>query len=137
MNLENIPGAARTAVGTVLVLYSVAYTAQYVFSALYESSGQVWNVFNYITAVLIVAALVANAAFARQQNAGELVPRVGNYCRLTANFVLVIWFFHNWIRLLILEAGQYPTVQAEVLWNLIAALVPVVLIATGSKLIRG
>ncbi len=49
----------------------------------------------------------------------------------------MIWFFHNWIRLLILEAGQYPTVQAEVLWNLIAALVPVVLIATGSKLIRG
>ena len=48
MNLENIPGAARTAAGTVLVLYSVAYTAQYVFSALYEGSGQVWNVFNYI-----------------------------------------------------------------------------------------
>ena len=137
MNLENFPGAVRTAVGAVFVLYSVAYTAQYVFSALYEGSGQVWNVFNYVTAVLIVIALIANAALARRNSAGELVPQIGNYCRLTANFVLVIWFFHNWIRLLILESGQYPTVQAEVLWNLIAVLVPVVLVSTGSKLIRG
>ena len=48
-----------------------------------------------------------------------------------------VWFFHNWNRLLILEAGESTKLHHEVVWQLIAMMIPLVLATTGWRLWRG
>ena len=112
--------------GGALLGYSVIYVAQYLFSALYDGSARVWSVLNVVSAILIVVALTVNLRHCSGQ------------CWLVyANTALAIWFAHNWIRLLILASGESPQLHHEVIWQLIAVLIPLVLGTTGWRLWSG
>lgn len=115
--------------GGLMLAYAAVYTAQYIFSAFYDGAAQVWSVLNVVSAVMVLVALGANLMRVRLSDAGER----GNWPRvlLYANGPLAIWFFHNWVRLLLLQEGESVSVQHDVVWQLIAVMMPLVLIATG------
>lgn len=118
-----------------MLAYSALYTAHFIFDTLYDAQ-PVWAVFNVISAVGIVTALAFNIAHAR----AELRPgptgssRLGAYALFYANSALAIWFFRNWVHLLALEEGESVSVHSDVLWMLIAGLIPLVLATTGWRL---
>ena len=64
------------------------------------------------------------------------LTRVGAHALFYANAALAIWFFHNWIRLLTLEEGESTRLHHEVVWQLIAVMIPLVLATTGWRLWR-
>ena len=126
-------------VGGLMMVYSAAYLAQYLFSALYDNPQRVWDVMNVISGLGILLAFAVNFGQARSQSSGKpLTPaRLGVHVLVYANAALAIWFFHNWIRLLTLEQGQSTSVHHEVVWQLIAMMIPLVLATTGWRLWRG
>ena len=119
------------AVGGLMLVYVALYLAQYLFSALYDNPQRVWDVMNIVSAVGILIALASNLTLLRDAGAA-----IGSYLLCYANAALAIWFFHNWIRLLTLEAGESTSVHHEVVWQLIAVLIPLVLATTGWRLWR-
>ena len=125
-------------VGGLMMVYTSAYLAQYLFSALYENPQRVWDVMNIISGMGILVALAVNFGQVRSQPGGEhLTPaRLGAHVLFYANAALAIWFFHSWIRLLTVEEGQSVSVHHEVVWQLIAMMVPLVLATTGWRLWR-
>lgn len=81
----------------------------------------------------IPVALGVNLAHVRSRSGSE---RAGAFALLYANAALAIWYFHIWIRLLTLEAGETTSVPHEVIWQCIAMLLPLVLATTGWRLWR-
>ncbi len=126
-------------VGGLMMAYSAVYLAQYLFSALYENPQRVWDVMNIVSGLAILVALGVNFGQVRSQSGDEpLTPaRLGAHVLVYSNAALAIWFFHNWIRLLTLEQGEYTSVHHEVVWQLIAMMIPLVLATTGWRLWRG
>ena len=120
-----------------MVTYAAAYTVHFVFDTLYDA-GPVWTVFNIISAAGILVALAANLVHVRAQSgAGSAtLSRLGAHALLCANAALAIWFFRNWVHLLALEEGESVSVHSNVLWLVIAALIPIVLATTGWRLWR-
>ena len=128
--------------GALMLTYAAVYTAQYIFSAFYDGAAQVWSVLNVVSAVMVLVALAVNLMRVRL-GVITYVYRVtlrlsdseerGTWPRvlLYANGALAIWFFHNWVRLLLLQEGESVSVQHDVVWQLIAVMMPLVLIATG------
>ena len=114
--------------GMVLTAYSAVYVAQYWFSALYGNPQRVWDVLNILSFAVILIALIVNVVHSRKAGGG------GALALLYANAALAIWFTHNWIRLLMLEAGETVSVHHDVIWQLIAVLIPLVLTTTGWRL---
>ena len=129
--------AARVA-GVAMLAYVPLYLAQFCFDTLYDDPGRVWSVFNAISALGILVALAANLAHARSQPGGEplTAERLGAYALCYANAALAIWFFRNWIHLLALEEGESVSIHADVIWDFIAVLIPLVLATTGWRLWR-
>ena len=125
-------------VGGLMLAYAAVYLAQYLFSALYDNPQRVWDVMNVVSGLGILAALAVNFGHMRSQSGGDaLTPaRLGAYALFYANAALAIWFFHNWIRLLLLEEGETTSVHHEVVWQLIAVMIPLVLASTGWRLWR-
>lgn len=123
--------------GGLLLAYSALYAAHFIFSALYDAQ-PVWTVFNVISAVGVLTALAANFAHMRAQSGQQTAtaPQIGAYALFYANAALAIWFFRNWVRLLALEEGESVSVHSDVLWLIIAALIPLVLATTGWRLLR-
>ena len=64
------------------------------------------------------------------------MSRLGAYSLLYANAALAIQFFRNWVHLLALEEGESGSVHSDVIWMVIAALIPLVLATTGWRLWR-
>ena len=123
--------------GGLMLAYSAVYTAHFVFDTLYDA-GPIWTVFNIISAAGIVIALAVNFARMRAQSGLESVTisSLGAYVLFYANAALAIWFFRNWVHLLALEEGESVSVHSNVLWLLIAVLIPTVLATTGWRLWR-
>ncbi len=126
-------------IGGLMMVYAVLYLAQYLFSALYDNPQRVWDVMNVVSGVSILIALAVNLRWMCSQSDGDTAPstRVGAHALFYVNAALAVWFFHNWIRLLTLEAGESTSVHHEVVWQLIAMMVPLVLATTGWRLWRG
>ncbi|MCY3660324.1 MAG: hypothetical protein OXG36_15070 [Caldilineaceae bacterium] len=123
-------------IGGLMMVYSALYLAQFLFSPLYDNPQRVWAVMNVISGLGILVALVVNLRRMRSQSDGNPVPRRGTHTLFYANAALAIWFFHNWISLLTLEAGEATSVHHEVVWQLIAMMIPLVLATTGWRLWR-
>ncbi len=125
-------------IGGLMMVYAAVYLAQYLFSALYDNPQRVWDVMNVVSGVGILIALVVNLRGVLSQPAGEstTLTRVGAHALFYASAALAIWFFHNWIRLLTLEEGESTKVQHEVVWQIIAVMIPLVLATTGWGLWR-
>ena len=125
-------------IGGLMMVYAVLYLVQYIFSALYDNPQRVWDVMNIVSGVGILIALAVNLLGLRSQSAGEstTLTRAGAHALFYANAALAVWFFHNWIRLLTLEEGESTRVHHEVVWQLIAVMVPLVLATTGWRLWR-
>ena len=121
--------------GGVMLAYSALYTAHFIFDTLYDA-GPVWTVFNVISAAGIVIALAVNFAHMRAQFGQQAVTvsRLGAYALFYANTALAIWFFRNWVHLLALEEGESVSVHSDVIWMVIAVLIPLVLVTTGWRL---
>jgi len=124
--------------GALMLAYSTLYSAHFVFAALYDA-GPVWTVFNVISAAGIVIALAANLADVRALagSGPDIAARLGAHALLYANAALAIWFFRNWVDLLALEEGESVSVHSDVIWLVIAVLLPLVLATTGWRLWRG
>ncbi len=124
-------------VGILLLTYVVVYVTHYIFSALYESGG-IWSVLNVITAIGVLLTLVLNVDHAYQDSGPS--SQVTDQRRLSArllayvNVGLSVWFFHNWIRLLMLNEGESVQVHHDVIWQFIAVLIVLVFTATGWRL---
>ena len=121
--------------GIVMLAYSALYTLHFIFDTLYDAQ-PIWPVLNIVSAAGILIALAVNFAHVRAQ-AGHgpvAVPRVGPYALLYANAALAIWFFRNWVHLLALEEGESVSVHSDVIWLVIAVLIPLVLTTTGWRL---
>ena len=124
-------------IGGLMTVYAALYLVQYIFSALYDNPQRVWDVMNVVSGVGILIALAVNFLGVRSQTAGESTPAVvGAHALFYANAALAVWFFHNWIRLLTLEEGESTRVHHEVVWQLIAVMIPLVLATTGWRLWR-
>ena len=123
-------------IGGLMMVYSVLYLAQYLFSAFYDNPQPVWDVMNIISGLGILIALVVNLRQIRSQSDGNPVPWRGAHTLFYANAALAIWFFHNWISLLTLEEGESTSVHHEVVWQFIAIMIPLVLATTGWSLWR-
>ena len=123
--------------GGVMLAYSALYTAHFIFDTLYDAQ-PIWTVFNVISAVAILIALAVNFVHMRAQAGSEptSVSRLGAYVLFYANAALAIWFFRNWIHLLALEEGESVSVHSDVIWMVIAVLIPLVLATTGWRLWR-
>ena len=121
-------------IGGLMLAYAAAYVAQYWFSTLYDSSGDVWAVMNVISAAGMLFALAVNFRHARSHSSGG--PLALAYALFYANAALVIWFGHNWLRLLLLGEGESTKIEDEVAWHFIAVLIPVVFASTGWRLWR-
>ncbi len=121
--------------GGLMVAYSALYTAHFIFDTLYDA-GPVWTVLNIISAVGIVIALAVNFGHMRAQFGQQavIVTRLGAYALFYANAALAIWFFRNWVHLLALEEGGSVSVHSDVVWMVIAVLIPLVLATTGWRL---
>ena len=125
-------------IGGLMVVYAALYLAQYIFSALYDNPQRVWDVMNVVSGLSILIALAVNFHRVRPRSAGEptTFAWAGAHLLFYVNAALAIWFFHNWIRLLTLEAGESTRVQHEVVWQLIGVMIPLVLATTGWRLWR-
>ena len=123
-------------VGGLMMVYSALYLAQYLFSAFYDNPQRVWDVMNIISGLGILIALMANLRQMRSQSGGNPAPWHGVHALFYANAALAIWFFHSWIVLLTLEAGESTSVHHEVVWQFIAVMIPLVLATTGWRLRR-
>ena len=123
--------------GGVMLAYSALYTAHFIFDTLYDAQ-PIWTVFNVISAVAILIALAVNFVHMRAQAGSEptSVSRLGAYALFYANAALAIWFFRNWVHLLALEEGESVSVHSDVIWMVIAVLIPLVLATTGWRLWR-
>ena len=123
--------------GGLMLAYSAVYTAHFVFDTLYDAQ-DTWAVLNVVSAVGIAAALAANVAHVRAQaGAGaDVAARLGAYALFYANAALAIWFLRNWVHLLALEEGESVSVHSDVIWMVIAVLIPLVLATTGRRLWR-
>ena len=93
---------------------------------------------NVLSGLGTLIALGVNFHWMRSQSGREAatLTRVGAHALFYINAALAIWFFHNWIRLLTLEEGESTKVQHEVVWQLIAMMIPLVLATTGWRLWR-
>ena len=117
------------------MVYAALYLVQYLFSAFYDNPQRMWDVMNVVSGVGVLIALAVNFLGVRSQSAGESTPaRVGAHVLFYANAALAVWFFHNWIRLLTLEEGESTAVHHEVVWQLMAVMIPLVLATTGWRL---
>ena len=123
--------------GGLMLAYSALYTAHFIFDTLYDA-GPVWTVLNIISAVGILIALVVNFTHMRAQFGQQAVTvsRVGAYALFYANAALAIWFVRNWVHLLALEEGESVSIHSDVIWMVIAVLIPLVLATTGWRLWR-
>ena len=123
--------------GGLMLAYSALYTAHFIFDTLYDAQ-PTWTVLNVISAVGILIALAVNFAHMRAQFGQQAVtvPRLGAYALFYANAALAVWFFRNWVHLLALEEGESVSVHSDVIWMVIAVLVPLVLATTGWRLWR-
>ena len=121
--------------GGAMVAYSALYTAHFIFDTLYDA-GPIWTVLNVISAVGILIALAVNFVHMRSQagSGPDIVPRLGACTLFYAKAALAIWFFRNWVHLLALEEGESVSVHSDVIWMVIAALIPLVLATTGWRL---
>ena len=121
--------------GGVMLAYSALYTAHFIFDTLYDAQ-PIWTVFNIISAVGIVIALAVNFVHMRAQFGQQAVtvPQLGAYALFYANAVLAVWFFRNWVHLLALEEGESVSLHSDVIWMVIAVLIPLVLATTGWRL---
>ena len=124
-------------IGGLMLAYSALYTAHFIFDTLYDAQ-PVWTVFNVISAAGILIALAINFARMRAQSGqqADTPSRLGAYALFYANAALAVWFFNNWVDLLALEEGESVSVHSDVLWLVIAALIPLVLATTGWRLWR-
>ena len=125
-------------IGGLMMVYAALYLTQYIFSALYDNPQRVWDVMNVVSGVGVLIALAVNFLKVRSQPDGEstILTRAGAHALFYANAALAIWFFHNWMRLLTLEEGESTKVHHEVVWQLIAVMIPLVLSTTGWRLWR-
>ena len=121
--------------GGLMLAYSAVYTAHFIFDTLYDA-GPIWSVFNIISAAAILIAVAVNFAHMRAQFGQQAVTvsRLGAYALLYANAALAVWFFRNWVHLLALEEGESVSVHSDVVWMVIAVLIPLVLATTGWRL---
>ncbi len=127
----------RTA-GGLMLAYSALYTTHFIFDTLYDAQ-PVWTVFNIISAAAILISLAVNFAHMRAQFGQQAVTvsRLGAYALFYANAALAVWFFRNWVHLLALEEGEPVSIHSDVIWMVIAVLIPLVLATTGWRLWRG
>ena len=121
--------------GGLMLAYSALYTAHFIFDTLYDAQ-PVWTVLNVVSAAGILIALAANFVHVRAQSGqqADIVSRLGAYALFYANAALAVWFFRNWVHLLALEEGESVSVHSDVVWMLIAVLIPLVLSTTGWRL---
>ena len=121
--------------GGLMLAYSALYTAHFIFDTLYDAQ-PIWTVFNIISAVGIVIALAVNFAhmLAQARSGPDIVQRLSAYGLFYANAALAVWFFRNWVHLLALEEGESVSVHSDVVWMVIAVLIPLVLATTGWRL---
>ncbi len=121
--------------GGLMLAYSALYTAHFIFDTLYDAQ-PIWTVLNIISAVGIAIALAVNFAHMRAQagSGQDIVPRLGAYVLFYANAALAIWFFRNWVHLLALKEGEAVSVHSDVVWMVIAVLIPLVLATTGWRI---
>ena len=118
--------------GGLMLVYSALYTTHFIFDTLYDAQ-PIWTVLNIISAVGIAIALAVNFAHMRAQFGQQAVTvsRLGAYALFYANAALAVWFFRNWVHLLALEEGESVSVHSDVIWMVIAVLIPIVLATTG------
>lgn len=90
---------------------------------------------NVFSGLGILVALAANFLKVRSQAQGEpaILTQVGTHALFYVNAAVAIWFFHNWIKLLALEEGESTRLYHEVVWQLIAVMIPLVLATTGRR----
>ena len=121
--------------GGLMLAYAALYTAHFIFDTLYDAQST-WAVLNIVSAAGILIALAANFAHLRAQagSGPDLAPRLGACALFYANAALAVWFFRNWVHLLALEEGESVSVHSDVIWMVIAALIPLVLATTGWRL---
>ena len=121
--------------GGLMLAYSALYTAHFIFDTLYDAQ-PTWEVLNIISAVGIVIALAVNFGHMRTQSGQQAgtASRLGAYALFYANAALAVWFFRNWVHLLALEEGESVSVHSDVVWMVIAVLIPLVLATTGWRL---
>ena len=73
---------------------------------------------------------------ARAGSGPDIVARLGAHALFYANAALAIWFFRNWVHLLALKEGEPVSIHSDVIWMVIAALLPLMLATTGWRLWR-
>lgn len=129
-------------VGMLMMIYSVAYTAQFIFGGL-DVGGEgrdlsfVWAIMNPISAVAICVAIgtyiVKVRSLPDDGDGGLNAERVGAYVMLYASLALAIWYFHAWVNLLTLEDGTIE-VFVNVIWEFIGVMIPLIVATTGYTL---
>ena len=124
--------------GGLMLAYAVLYIAHFIFDTLYTAQ-PIWTIFNVVSSIGILISLAVNFAHMRDHSGVEsdTVKRLGAYALFYANAALAIWFFRNWVHLLALEEGESVSVHSDVIWLIIAVLIPIVLATTGWRLWRG
>ncbi len=121
--------------GASLFGYAVIYTAQVLFSRFYADllyPQEVWDVFNYVTAVGILIA-IAVALVHRRESADDADPvrRLTGQAGVYGALALAILFFPLWFSLLM---GDAQADAQNVGWILVSILNPLVLANAGSRL---
>ena len=122
--------------GGLMMVYAALYLAQFLFNALYDNPQPVWDVMNYVSALAILFALAVNFTHMRSLPNGEpvTIARLSVHVLFYVNAALAIWFFRNWIYLLTLDEGASASVPVDVIWDFVAAMIPLVLATTGWRL---
>ena len=123
-------------VGGLMMVYAALYLAQFLFNTRYDNPQPVWDVMNYVSALAILIALAVNFTHMRSLPNDEpvTIARLSVHVLFYVNAALAIWFFRNWIYLLTLDEGASASVPVDVIWDFVAAMIPLVLATTGWRL---
>ena len=125
---------AKRAVGGVLFLYAVVYTAQVLFSRFYVDAldpEQIWDVFNFITGAGILIAIAVAIVNLRSVAETDPVRRLTAQAGVYISLALAIVFFPLWFSLIM---GDTQSDAQNVGWLLVSFLNPLVLAGAGACL---
>lgn len=127
----------RRPLAVILGVITIAVTFHFIFSALYEDSvdvGQIWDILDWLMSFAVIAALIVT--YMRKKNMTSDSMDAKMYVRVNVAFYsalwLAIWFFWNWFDNL--AAGS--ELQSDVHLTLWAFIDPLFIIVVGRLSVR-
>ena len=128
----------KRVVGIVHILAATVVGLQQMFSSTYESSGDVWQVLNYVMFVAIALALVFNFIRKRANDASGDTGLSREYLESNVTFYLTsaiaILFVYNWVGDLVGDEGGGTL--TGIVWTVVNVVFVLISAATGAHLLR-